>query len=270
MLTYPNSRRVVSPSSLANSSNNMSKSIIASWLFGLLFVASAIALVAQFRQVSALKLENYNLQEEKKLSSNKREINNDSDLTARLQELILLPADQPTIATVKDLAVGAQRSAFLANAENGDKMVIFRDRALLFRPSIDKIINMVGSGNFSELPINNSSASSSPAIDLSSSPSSTSSESSSSNVAVQTLEIRNGTAVAGQAKVWQAKMTTKGYKVLAIGNAANSNYTETTLINLAGKDVSKLEQELGVSAVNNLAGGEATSQADAIIIIGAK
>lgn len=262
-----NTRRVLSPNGLNNSSNSMSKSIIAAWLFGLLFVASAIALVAQFRQVSALKLENYNLQEEKKLSQSKREITSDSDLIARLQEIVLLPTDQPTIATVKDLDNGSPRTGFLASADNGDKMLLFRDRAILFRPSVDKIINMVGAGNLSELPTANTTSTTSGAIDLNASPSA---DSSINSTPVQTLEIRNGTAVAGQAKTWQSKMTAKGYKVLSIGNAANSNYTETTLVNLSGKDISKLEQELGVSAVSNLASGESDGQADAVLIIGAK
>ncbi|HRH21793.1 MAG TPA: hypothetical protein PLJ58_01185, partial [bacterium] len=113
----------------------MSKSIIAAWLFGILFIASGAGVVLQFRQLKALKLENFNLQEEKKRSQTKREITNDGDLIARLQQIIVLPSDTPTIATVKDLDSTTTRSAFLANAINGDKMLIFRDRAILFRVS---------------------------------------------------------------------------------------------------------------------------------------
>lgn len=267
----PNStRRVLSPAGLSNSSNSMSKSIIAAWLFGLLFVVCALGLVLQFRQVSKLKLENNNLQEEKRLSQTKREINSDEDLLSHLQEIIDLPADRPTISTVKDLDPTATKNAFLNNAVNGDKMLIFRDRALLFRPSTDKIINMVGVGNLTELPgASSSTPSSITDLSVSGGTSATASESAVAG-AVQTLEIRNGTATAGQAKLWQSKMVAKGYKVLAIGNAANDRYAETVLINLSGKDASKLERELGVTAVSNLSGGETSSQADAVLIIGVK
>ena len=266
MINNQSNNRVISPNGLgASSSNAMSKSIIAAWLFGILFIASGAGVVLQFRQLKALKLENFNLQEEKKRSQTKREITNDGDLITRLQQIIVLPSDTPTIATVKDLDSTTTRSAFLANAINGDKMLIFRDRAILFRVSEDKIVNMVGAGNLSDVP--GSTASSTPAIDASASGSATSE---SKSEVVKTLEIRNGTAIAGQAKVWQTKMLAKGYKVLAIGNAANDTYSETTLINLSGKDVSKLESELGLTAVTNLSLGEASSQADALIIIGTK
>jgi len=264
MIPNKTNGRVVSLNGLANSPANFmsNKSIIAAWLFGVLFVASAAGLVVQFRQLSAAKLVAYNLQEEKKLSQTKREINTDEDLLARLQQIMVLPMDRPTIATVKDLEKMIERTAFLKNAVNGDKMLMFRDRAILFRPSEDKIINMVGSGAMSDLPSTmSSSTATSTAVDLTAVGDTTATTASTElkTDAVKTLEVRNGTATSGLAKQWQSKMVAKGYKVLTIGNAGSDTYAETTLINLSGKDITKLEQELGLAAVTNLPTGEASS-----------
>ena len=52
-----------------------------------------------------------------------------------------------------------------------------------------------------------------------------------------------------------------------VANASNNDYQGDILVNLIGKDVSGLEQELGITAVTFLPEGEATSQADIVIII---
>lgn len=65
-------------------------------------------------------------------------------LTARVGALALLPeGEEPTMATVSDKSK-LQGQPFFANAENGDKVLIYTNakKAFLYRPSTNKIIEI--------------------------------------------------------------------------------------------------------------------------------
>lgn len=248
-----------------------SKAVIAAWLFGILFLISALALVWMYRQQQDLKLQNYNLSEEKKLNQEKKEINSEEDLLARLAQIMIMPEDKPVIYTVKGVETLSQTKPFYKNSKNGDRILLYKNRAILYRPSEDKIVNFASSDNLITdlaMPFSGTTTSTTTTTDLVSPSSAT--PTNTAVAVVQNLEIRNGTPTAGLASKWRSTMTDKGYKVLTIGNAANDQYAETTIINVSGKDVSKLEQDLGVVAVTNLPISEASTQADALIILGTK
>jgi hypothetical protein len=64
-------------------------------------------------------------------------------LLAKVGELIQLPDEQPTIATVTDLAP-LKDQPFFASAQVGDKVLIFSQakKAVLYRPSTNKVIEI--------------------------------------------------------------------------------------------------------------------------------
>ncbi len=65
------------------------------------------------------------------------------DLLKHVGALIQLPKDEtPTIANVSDASKAKQQSAFFANAENGDKVLMYvkAGEAILYRPSTNKIV----------------------------------------------------------------------------------------------------------------------------------
>lgn len=57
-------------------------------------------------------------------------------------ELIQLPNEQPTMATINDAASAKKAQPFLTNAQNGDVLIVFPNaaEALLYRPSTNKLI----------------------------------------------------------------------------------------------------------------------------------
>lgn len=64
------------------------------------------------------------------------------DLAKKVDQLISVPQNEtPTIATVSDKEQ-LKGQAFFANAENGDKVLIYvaAKKAVLYRPSQDKVI----------------------------------------------------------------------------------------------------------------------------------
>lgn len=67
-----------------------------------------------------------------------------SDILKKVSELMVLPEGEiPTIATVTD-AEKIRNQPFLMKAENGDKVIVYSNakKAILYRPSIDKIVEV--------------------------------------------------------------------------------------------------------------------------------
>lgn len=71
-------------------------------------------------------------------------------LLSKVGELIQLPKEQPTMATIDDAASAKKAQPFLVNAENGDILIVYQNaqQAIVYRPSTNKLI-AVG-------PVNNS------------------------------------------------------------------------------------------------------------------
>lgn len=86
----------------------------------------------------------YRVSHAKNVISNKTEVNT-NDLISKISKLYLIPnGEVPTVATVSDPEKLKVQSLFI-NAEIGDKVFFFTNagRAILYRPSIDKIIDIV-------------------------------------------------------------------------------------------------------------------------------
>ena len=67
-----------------------------------------------------------------------------TDLKSKLAAHMMLPSEEPTLATVTDKSK-LEGQPFFQGAENGDKVLIFTQakRAVLYRPSSDRIIDVV-------------------------------------------------------------------------------------------------------------------------------
>ncbi len=60
----------------------------------------------------------------------------------RVSKLIILPAGIPRLATIKDAKALAAQQPFFKNAENGDKILIYKDRAIIFNPTKNILVNV--------------------------------------------------------------------------------------------------------------------------------
>lgn len=160
------------------------------------------------------------------------------DILSKVGRHIVLPADEiPELATIQDAEALAAEQAFFEGAINGDKLLVFSQKALLYSPSRDILVNVgpIYVGDFSELVV----------------------------------DIRNGSDMGGAANELGSLLAEKfNYDVINVGDAVDFDYEETVLVNLGEVDVSILEQELGVMAVTELPSGEAASEAEVVIIIG--
>ena len=62
-------------------------------------------------------------------------------LQEKLSKHFLLPEEEPLIATVTDVERLKQEQPFYQKAQNGDKVFIWKDKALIYRDSEDKIVD---------------------------------------------------------------------------------------------------------------------------------
>ncbi len=161
--------------------------------------------------------------------------------------------DNVTLATVSDISK-LSGQVFFSKAQNGDKVLIYpkTSLAILYRPSIDKIIN-VG-------PVNTQSEAAAPSV----SPSETQSVK---------IALYNGTKTTGLTKQVEEKLKTLSSiraEVVTKANSAN-DYTDSAVIDLTGKNAQAAKQMAAFSKgkVASLPAGETKPEgADILIILG--
>lgn len=165
---------------------------------------------------------------------------------------IELPKEEPTVATVSDKDKLADQ-AFFQKAENGDKVLIYTQsrKAILFRPSADKIIE-VSTVNLGGV--------------VGATPSS-------AEVNNTKIAIYNGTNTVGLAGTAEKQLTEKveNAEVVAKENAKKKDYDKTIVVLLLPSkesDAKAIAQILGAQ-VSNLPEGEIKPEAEVLVILGA-
>jgi hypothetical protein len=159
-----------------------------------------------------------------------------------------VPNEKPVIATVKDKESLKAQQAFFAQAENGDKLIVFQTarKAVLFRPSIGKIVE---SGPLITTPTQQQ---------------------------PQTIKVAiyNGTTQSGAAtKVEESIKKAAGASIVtSVADAKTKDYAKTLVVDVTGNNKQSTEDVakfLGAE-VSTLPAGETAPDADILIIVGAK
>lgn len=172
----------------------------------------------------------------------------------RIGAIIQLPEGQPQIAVVKDPQILAQNQVFFANAQVGDILVVYPTTAILYRPGVNKIINI------GPVQTNTTQAAGADA------------QVSQEQVPTSfTLEVRNGTAKNGYAAQWVAEAELpEAFKITGTSTAKNAPVSKSTLFvqntaivpeaikaNFPGIDIQ----------VGQLPAGQAASSADLVLYL---
>jgi hypothetical protein len=202
-------------------------------------------------------------------------------LLEKIGQFIDLPTDEePTIAEVKDLEK-LKGKAFFSEAQNGDKVLIYsrNKKAVLYRPAIDKVIEVtsLGAKAENEIPIG---------IDRESAPIAIAEEKVSeekpaknpTSVVPEKIEpvkvvVYNGTVKKSLAAELGADILSgmPEAEIVKVGNAVG-NYPETIVIDLSGNN-SEVVQKI-ISTIGGKAGalpeGEKKPEGDILVIGGDK
>jgi len=169
-------------------------------------------------------------------------------LVSQLKKIMEVPNETPVIATVKDKESLKQQQAFFAQAENGDKLIVFQAarKAVLFRPSVGKIVE---SGPLITTPTQQQ---------------------------PQTIKVAiyNGTNQEDAAsKVEESIKKAAGASIItSMAEAQKRDYANTIVVDVTGNNAQSTEDVakfLGAQ-VSTLPAGETAPDADILIIVGAK
>ncbi len=169
----------------------------------------------------------------------------------------LPPEETPTLATVTDRGKLAGQP-FFQKAENGDKVLIYSSagRAILYRPSLKKIIDVTSVNVNQTAPEGAAVPAAEPVIP-----------------AIVRVAIYNGTLTAGatSAAESQLKPAFPNVAVVTKANAAKQTYTQTIVMDVTGKnaEIAKGIATTLSGSVGSLPVGEkAPTDADILIILG--
>ncbi len=181
-----------------------------------------------------------------------------AQVTARIGEYLVLPTDEkPTVAVIKNADQLAVQQTFYKDAMDGQLLVLYSNRAIIYDPKDNKLVN-VG-----------------PIVRNDASPSPTASESPMPSVAPKniTVDVLNGSGTAGLAGTTASTLKKNTlFTIGKVGDAAGT-YKATVVVNLSTDPaktaaVAELAKALKVSEIaNSLPSGE-KSTADALVIIG--
>lgn len=174
-------------------------------------------------------------------------------LKDRLGRHLALPKEEPLVATVTDVEKLKAEQPFYRNAKNGDKVFIWKDKALIYRLEEDKIIDF--------------------GIIVSKNPEQTNEQ----QIASTTIVVLNGSGtanVANQARqqIESSESIAKLINAVETQNAQNSTYTKSIVVDVSGKNanlVAQIAKTVGATVETELPAGEtAPENADVVVIIG--
>lgn len=67
-----------------------------------------------------------------------------SDVVMRVRELMIVPAEEPVVTSLQQVANLQQTNKRVyQDAQDGDQLLLFSDRAVIYSPAKDKIVNVV-------------------------------------------------------------------------------------------------------------------------------
>ncbi len=153
-------------------------------------------------------------------------------LVERVSQLIEInKSEQPTIATVKDAELlRSSQPDFYKEAEVGDRLLVWSDKAVLYSTSKDKLISVMLISNQDGVMQTQVTDPSNPATSTQETVSDSTVE---SEKAV--ITVLNGTQTAGLAGKMKTKLTEALLTVASIGDAQTKGYEKTTIVVLADK-----------------------------------
>jgi hypothetical protein len=163
-------------------------------------------------------------------------------------KLIVLPDSEPLVATVQDADALKKVQAFFEFSENGDRLLVYPDKALIYRPKDKRLINVGPVYRQGQQPGQPAASTDNPIR----------------------IDIRNGSQTQGAGSALADLLNgQQGVAVGNVANAANNDYTSTIIINLTGRGIGNMQQFVGATQVlGSLPAGEAASSADVLIIVG--
>ena len=152
-----------------------------------------------------------------------------NQLVARIGQFITVPSgEQPSVVVLQNVAELAKQQTFYQNAKDGDILLLFSNRAIIYDAIANKLVNVgpIVRNDATPLPTEVASASASVSPSVSATPGVP------EKVAVMVL---NGTSKQGYAAATALELGKNSWVTKATAHAAVGNYSKTLIIDQTGK-----------------------------------
>lgn len=191
-------------------------------------------------------------------------------VVARISKFMVVPDERPSVVVLKDTAALAQQQSFYKDAKDGDILVVYSNRAVIYDAIANKLVGI------SQIQQNTATPVASPAVTASGSAQLTPTPSASATPPAaekSTIEVRNGTSTPGLAGKTASDLKKFAWVTSTkAADASKTTYTATVVVDLtAGKKpgaAAALAAFFKVSVVTTLPAGEAKSTSDFLVIVG--
>lgn len=85
------------------------------------------------------------------IGSTRNKVEDNLATIEKLSRILLIPQDSPTIGEISDIETLKQGNPdFYKNAEKGDKLILFKEIAVIYREELNLIVNMAAIDTSSE------------------------------------------------------------------------------------------------------------------------
>ncbi len=84
-------------------------------------------------------LSNPDVQQQAQQEAYQKEVD---EVVKQVSKFIILPEGEPNLATIQDAKALAIERPFFKDAEDGDKLLIYKDKAIIFSPTKNILINV--------------------------------------------------------------------------------------------------------------------------------
>lgn len=193
-----------------------------------------------------------------------------SELVTRVGAFLNLPSDEkPSVSLIKDSASLAAQQSFYKDAKDGDVLMIYSTRAIIYDVKANKLVNVGPIIRNDNPPVDGTPiASASATVTPVGSPTPT------PKLEAITVDVRNGTGTAGLAGATASTLKKNTLFTIGVLGDAKGSYTATVVVDLtkAGSTktatVQELAKTLNAKVVAELPKGELASKADALVIVG--
>ncbi len=193
-------------------------------------------------------------------------------VVARISKFMVVPeTERPSVVVLQDTASLAQQQVFYKDAKDGDVLVVYSTRAIIYDPKANKLVSVSPIQQNTATPVPSSDVTASGSAQLTPTPSASPAASPLVPEKV-TIEVRNGTSTVGLAGKTASDLKKNTWVTSTKAADANGLYTKTVIVDLSGGKkpgaIAALEKIFGVTAVTVLPAGEAKSTLDVLVIVG--
>jgi LytR cell envelope-related transcriptional attenuator len=195
-------------------------------------------------------------------------------LIERVSRFMVLPSgENPSVVILRDVASLAEQQSFYRGAKDGDILIVYSSRAIIYDAKENKLVNVGPIVRNDATPPPSPTSSTSEGM-ASPSPSLPAGQAGGTPVAPENVkvDVRNGTGTAGLAGATASDLKKNSWITIGSVGDAQGSFKATVIVDLSkGKNpgaLAELERILGVKAVTEMPKGEATSTADILVIVG--